>query len=273
MFMVAPQGAPMNVHAVPCLSDNYAWILEDDDASSPGGAIVVDPSEAAPVEAALAARGLTLRAIWATHHHPDHVGGIAELVAGRSGLEVVGSRHDVERRRVPCATRAVGEGDVLTCGGQRFHVWEIPAHTLGHVAYVGDDLVFTGDTLFGGGCGRLFEGTAAGMVAALARLRALPDATRVYCGHEYTRHNLRFARDVEPESAPIAARTAALGLAGATVPTRLGDEKATNPFLRWDAPAVRDAARRRVPDADAPADVLGAIRRWKDGWKDPLKAT
>lgn len=237
----------MDIHAVPCLSDNYAWLIEDDASHT---AVVVDPSEAAPVEAALAARGLTLVGIWATHHHHDHVGGIAELVRARPGLEVVASRYDVEHARVPHASRAVGDGDTVTHAGVTFAVWEIPAHTLGHVAFVGGGVVFSGDTLFGGGCGRLFEGTAAGMFAALRRIAALPDETRVFCGHEYTRHNLRWAREVEPDNAAVVLRLDAI--AGATVPTRLGDEKATNPFVR---------ARS--------ADELAGLRRRKDGWKEP----
>ena len=240
----------MLVSPVPCLSDNYAWLIEDDAAHT---AVVVDPSEATPVEAALAARKLTLVGIWATHHHHDHVGGIPALVAARPGLPVIASRHDHAHGRVPAATRGVGDGDTLTHAGATFAVWEIPAHTLGHVAFVGPGVVFTGDTLFGGGCGRLFEGTPAGMFEALRRIAALPDDTRVFCGHEYTRHNLKWAREIDPDNADVARRlAAALAHGGATVPTRLGDEKATNPFVR--APSV---------------GALADLRQRKDIWKEP----
>jgi hydroxyacylglutathione hydrolase len=248
----------MDIVGLPLLSDNYAWLL------IPAGGrdcAVVDPSEAAPVARAIAERGLTLRWILATHHHPDHTGGIRGL--WREGIEVAASSHD--RERVPCVTRAVADGETLQVLGEPVECLHVPGHTLGAVAYylTRAKAVFTGDTLFTAGCGRLFEGTPAQMHASLARLAALPGDVGVYCGHEYTEKNLRFALALEPEAAPIVERlreVERLRAEGApTVPASLEIERATNPFLRTAAPAMR----RLVGEGDG-VEVLAALRQRRD---------
>ncbi len=258
----------VRVIAVPCLKDNYAYLLV-----APGGdAVVVDASEAGPVRDALrSAAGVALRAraIWSTHHHHDHVGGNEEL-ASELGVEVVG--HASDRGRLPGLTHAVDTGDVVTAAGGALsaRVLHIPGHTLGAVAYFVDAgterFVFTGDTLFCAGCGRLFEVTPAQMHASLQSLLALPADTRVFCGHEYTESNLRFAAHLEPDNADIAAaqaRARELRAEGQpTMGTTLDEERRTNPFLRVRSPAIR-AALGIAPDADDAA-ALGAIRAAKD---------
>jgi hydroxyacylglutathione hydrolase len=253
----------MRVLRLRARTDNYVWLIVDDAARA---CVAVDPSEAAPVEAALAESGLALAGIWCTHHHHDHVGGNEALAARWPGIPVVAS--EVDRGRVPAQTQAVREGDEVRVGGLRARVVFIPGHTRGHVAYVmedgGETRLFCGDTLFGGGCGRLFEGTPAEMQRALARLRELPDDTFVHCGHEYTWHNLRWGVEVDPDNAALRARHARVAAdpAQLTVPTRLGEEKAANPFLRWDAPALRARA-----GSDDPVAVFAWLRAAKDAWR------
>jgi hydroxyacylglutathione hydrolase len=248
----------MRIVSVPCLKDNFAYLVIDRD----GRCAVVDPGEAAPVEAALAREHAELGAIWATHHHADHVGGIGELVAGRSGIEVVIGVKDAPR--TPHATRRVDDGDEVALGSLRARCIHNPGHTLGAITFVVDGCAFTGDTLFGAGCGRLFEGDAAMMHASLMQLAALPPQTRVYFGHEYTASNLRFAAAVEPDNAAIADR--ARGLATPSTPSTIADERATNPFLRAAEPAVIAAAKARGAAAD-PVSVFAAVRSWKDGFR------
>lgn len=233
----------MRVVVVPCLADNYAYLVIDDD----GLAAVVDPGEAPPIVAALARERVRLAAIWLTHHHHDHVGGVAALVAAQPELAVVAHAHD--RQRAPHVTCAVVDGDVVELGALRARVIHNPGHTLGAISYwidrPGDGCVFTGDTLFGAGCGRLFEGTPEMMYASLARLAALPADTRVYFGHEYTAANLRFAATVEPGNAAVGARASALR--APSTPSTIADEQATNPFVR--AASVAELAdRRRAKD-------------------------
>jgi hydroxyacylglutathione hydrolase len=247
----------MRVVSVPCLKDNFAYLVIDDD----GRCAVVDPGEAAPIEAALARENATLAAVWATHHHLDHVGGVAELVAAHPGLEVVSGKVDAER--MTHVTRAVDDGDEVTLGSLRARCIHNPGHTLGAVSYVVGDAVFTGDTLFGGGCGRVFEGTPAMMHASLMRLAALPPDTRVYFGHEYTAANLRFAAAVEPDNAHVASRAAAIG--SPSTPSTIAVERETNPFLRAEAPAVIEAAKGRGAEGD-PVSVFAAVREWKNSF-------
>jgi hydroxyacylglutathione hydrolase len=180
----------LTIHPLRALKDNYVYLVVD----GAGQAAAVDPGEAAPVLAAIGRLGVTLREIWCTHHHYDHVGGVEALCDAFGALAVLGSAYDLEHGRVPRQTRGLADGERFSFGGHEATAMAIPAHTLGHVAIAVDGNVFTGDTLFGAGCGRLFEGTPAQMHAALARLAALPDDTRVWCGHEYTLHNLKFAR-------------------------------------------------------------------------------
>jgi hydroxyacylglutathione hydrolase len=259
----------MNVIPVACLRDNYAYLVVCDATRQ---AAVVDPSEAEPVAAALRSAGVTLAAILCTHHHADHTGGVEELLAQfGSALPVYG--HARDRDRIAGLSRGVVQGDTLAVGALGARVLEIPAHTLGAVAYAFDaaGAVFTGDTLFCAGCGRLFEGTAAMMHRALNEtLAALPDATRVYPGHEYAESNLRFAVTVEPGNEATRARyeqTRAARAAGRfCVPSTLGEERATNPFMRVREPEVRAFARERGADERDPVAVLGAVRAAKDSF-------
>ncbi len=249
---------------VPCLSDNYAYLVH-----APGStaALVVDPSEAAPVLSAAERAGLSLVGVLATHHHFDHVGGNEDLARAVPGLLVVCSEHD--RARVPAATRAVRDEEQLGLAGLSIRVLNVPGHTLGAVAYVIGDAVFTGDTLFIAGCGRLFEGTPADMTRSLCEvLGRLPASTRVYCGHEYTLANAAFAATVEPENPAVQALVAAARSARArgepTVPSSIGAELLHNPFLRVGQPALR--ARFGLSD---PVELLARVRKDKDTFKAP----
>jgi len=223
----------MRVVAVPCLVDNYAYLVIDGDRAA-----VVDPGEAEPIERALERERVALDAIWLTHHHHDHVGGVAALVAARPGLDVVA--HVRDRERAPGVTRAVDDGDRV--GAAR--IIHNPGHTLGAISYwlERDAAVFTGDTLFAAGCGKLFEGTAEQMYASLARLAALPPDTRVYFGHEYTAKNLRFAASAEPDNPDVARRAAELR--EPSTPSTIALELATNVFVR--APDAATFARIRA---------------------------
>jgi hydroxyacylglutathione hydrolase len=255
----------MRIVTVPCLSDNYAYLLIDDD----DHAVVIDPSEAPPVQAAIEREGVELVGIWLTHHHWDHVGGIEALCEAHGQLEVLGSAYDLEHGRIPQQTRGLREGETLEFAGHEVSLLEIPGHTLGAIAYIVDGCVFSGDTLFIAGCGRVFEGDMPMMQKSMAKLRALPDDTRIYCGHEYTESNLKFAASIEPDNAAIAERARwAAELRGKGEPTMGGllrDELSTNPFMRWDADAVVDSARARGATDDA-GSIFGAIRTAKDNF-------
>lgn len=268
---IRPTCAPMlDLHALPALTDNYIWTLSGDD----GRALVVDPSEAAPVFAAMDA-GLKPVAILLTHHHPDHIDGAAPLLAQLD----IPCLAPVDAR-IACATVRVGDGGAFAIPELALHftTLEVHGHTRSHVAYhapaVGDErgVLFCGDTLFSLGCGRLFEGTPAQMLASLDKLAALPADTRVCCGHEYTVSNGAFARVVDPHNAQLHARIAqaqALRERGEpTLPATISGELACNPFLRVDTPAVRTAAERHEgkPLADR-VEVFATLRRWKDGFK------
>lgn len=243
-------------------SDNYIWTLRD-----AGHAAVVDPGDARPVLDFLEREKLELVAILNTHHHADHVGGNARLLERYPAAEVYGP-HDT---RIAEVTRRLREGERFTLPhfGVQFDVFEIPGHTRSHIAFYGGGMLFCGDTMFAAGCGKLFEGTPQQMHASLSKLAQLPDATRVYCGHEYTLSNIRFAKAAEPRNAALVEfETRAKALRERdepTLPTDIGQEKATNPFLRVNEPAVIEAASkyagRRLDD---PAGVLGAIREWKN---------
>jgi hydroxyacylglutathione hydrolase len=252
----------LDVTLVPCLSDNYAYVLRD---PGTGECAVVDPSESEPVLAALAALGARPTMVLNTHHHFDHVGGNEALVAAFPGLRVVA--HASDQGRVPGQTDAVNDGDRVALGGTALRVLHVPGHTLGAVTYASDDAAFTGDTLFLAGCGRLFEGDPAMMYASLARIAdSLDPATRVFCGHEYTANNLRFAVSVEPGNAALAGALADAERLRAsdrpTVPRRLGEERALNPFLRCDDPAVAAALGVRGD----PVAVFTALRERRNSW-------
>jgi hydroxyacylglutathione hydrolase len=252
---------------VRAFEDNYIWVLRGDSRTH---AALVDPGDAAPVLEALPRLGLLPAAILCTHHHNDHVGGIPELLRHYPGLPVYGPMHE----RIEGLTHPLRDTDEvqLSALGLNFRVLDIPGHTRGHIAYYGHGWLFCGDTLFSAGCGKLFEGTAAQMHNSLTRLSALPDSTEVYCGHEYTVANLRFALTVEPENAAARAyrnEAEALRAAGEpTLPTTLERERQINPFLRASTPTVRAAAEKQagetLPDSVA---VFAAIRRWKDSFR------
>jgi hydroxyacylglutathione hydrolase len=247
----------MHVVVVPCLKDNFAYLVIDG-----GKAAVVDPSEAAPVEAACAREGVTLAAVWLTHHHWDHSGGIADLAAAHPDLEVVASTTD--SAKVKGITRKVDHGDEVALGALRARIIENPGHTLGAITFLVSGCAFTGDTLFAAGCGRVFEGDPTMMHASLMKLAALPGDTKVYFGHEYTAANLRFAAAVEPDNAAIAARAASLPTP--STPSLLSQELATNPFLRAAEPAVIAAAKEHGAAGD-PVSVFAAIREWNNNFK------
>jgi hydroxyacylglutathione hydrolase len=229
----------LEIELVPCLSDNYAYLVRDPDENF---CAIIDPSEARPVQAALSARGWRLTHILNTHHHPDHTGGNARLKA-EYGAKVIGPEKD--RARIPAMDEGVGEGRPFALGSHSSRVLEIPAHTRAHIAFAfeADGAVFTGDTLFAMGCGRLFEGTPEMMWQSLSKLMTLDDSMRVYCGHEYTLNNGRFALTLEPGNADLRTRmheVEALRAVGApTIPTTIGLEKRTNPFLRPNSPEIR----------------------------------
>jgi hydroxyacylglutathione hydrolase len=252
---------PILIDPIPAFNDNYIWVLRDE-----RHAAVVDPGDARPVLDYLARERLQLVAILATHHHADHVGGIAELRHGRD-IPVYGPRNEP----IATLTHPLGGGDCASVPqlDLEFEVLDIPGHTRAHIAYYGSKMAFCGDTLFACGCGRVFEGTPAQLHASLAKLAALPDETRVYCGHEYTLANIRFARAVEPGNSALAGREASATALRAenrpTLPTTIGAEKETNPFLRCSQPEVaQSAGRYRGAAVMGPVEVFTAIREWKN---------
>lgn len=255
----------LNIFPIPAFRDNYIWTLHDGT-----HAVVVDPGDAVPVRAWLEQHRINLSAILCTHHHSDHTGGICEL-AQVYNAPVYGPQHE----DIPCISHALGEGDTVEIAqpGIRLKVLDIPGHTRGHIAYLNENLVFCGDTLFGCGCGRLFEGTAEQLHHSLQRLAHLPDATLVYCTHEYTEANIRFALICEPHNAQLRQReldARALRAAGnPTLPSTIGLEKSTNPFLRCVAAEIMRSVERHEGHA-LPANnetaVFAALRKWRNSF-------
>ena len=257
----------MKIYRLPARSDNYIFLLHSPEA---GTAAVVDPADAPPVLQKLDELGAELVAIFNTHHHNDHVGGNRQLLQRFPNAQVYGGAED--KGRIPGQQHFLNQGDRVTFAGRSAEVFFVPGHTYGHIAYyfppakageTGE--LFCGDTLFAGGCGRLFEGTPAQMQPSLSKLRALPDNTRIWCAHEYTLSNLKFAISVDRENDELRSRldqvTAARAQNQPTVPAHLGTEKATNPFLRWDSPALQ-----QVAGSQDPVKVFAHIRGLKDNF-------
>jgi hydroxyacylglutathione hydrolase len=256
----------MKLVALPAFTDNYIWMLHDGHE-----ALVVDPGDAAPVVDALDRLGLALTGILVTHHHGDHVGGLAALQP-----RLQGTVHGPARERMPVSVVAHKADDTVQWRGLTFRVLDVPGHTSGHIAYFaeaapGGPLLFCGDTLFSGGCGRLFEGTPAQMHDSLSKLAALPGDTRVCCAHEYTLSNLRFALAAEPGNARLAehaGRCQALRAEGRpTLPSTIALEREINPFMRCAEPALAGTARAHGAASDDPVEVFAALREWKNNYR------
>lgn len=260
--LAAPRVVP-----VPQWQDNYAYLVINEERAS---ALVVDPADAGPILAEAERRGVRVDAVLNTHHHPDHCNANLDL-KNQVGAVVHGSATDAER--LPGLDVPLEPGTTVTVDGLSIDVLAVPGHTTGHVGYlIGDDL-FTGDTLFIAGCGRLFEGTAAQMYRSLHQVFGhLPDATRIWCGHEYTQKNLEFALTLEPSNAALAARIERArdqrAAGEPTVPSTIGDEKSFNPFLRVDAPELIESVVKKKPDTNGsdPVSVLAAVRALKDAY-------
>jgi len=257
------------LHAVPAFRDNYIWLLcGASSKEAPQPAAIVDPGDALPVLRTADKLGLAPVAILITHHHGDHIGGIGELCA-RFRVPVYGPAQEA----IPGITHPLREGDRVELPGlPPLEVLEVPGHTAGHIAYVGEKLLFCGDTLFAGGCGRLFEGTAAQLNSSLQKLALLSDDTWFYCAHEYTLSNLNFAQIVEPDNPVLQHRIQQTRLLRQedkpTIPSQIGLEKLTNPFLRCHLPSIAAAAARHSGHSLAPGvETFAALRSWKDNWR------
>jgi hydroxyacylglutathione hydrolase len=255
----------MRVLTIPCFSDNFAYLVL---CTETGEAAVVDPSDASPVIAEIERQGVSLASIFNTHHHLDHVAGVEELVRKFPGVRVFGHRSD--RGRIPCQNEFLEEGDRITLGKIQGRVTHNPGHTSGAVSYFLEDAVFTGDTLFAAGCGRLFEGSPEQMYGSLHRkIGSAAPSTRVFFGHEYTAQNLAFALTVEPGNGALKDRARSVGdamKAGQnTTPTSLEVERETNPFLRCESPELREKVRQEDPGNDlTPVSVFRVLRAMKD---------
>ncbi|MEG4105628.1 hydroxyacylglutathione hydrolase [Microcoleus sp. S13_C5] len=255
----------MQVYRLPVLSDNYIFLLHDPDRHT---AAVVDPAQAEPVLQQLISLGAELTAIFNTHHHSDHVGGNQQLIDRFPQIKVYGGAED--RGRIPGQQVFLQAGDHVEFAGRSAEIFFVPGHTKAHIAYyfppsnpgeIGE--LFCGDTLFAGGCGRLFEGTPTQMLASLGQLRNLPDSTRVWCAHEYTLNNLQFALSVDGDNPDLQQRFAEVKEARSrsqpTIPSSIGLEKSTNPFLRWDFPNIQSVAKTRDP-----VQTFARLRGMKD---------
>lgn len=251
----------IQIEAIKAFTDNYIWAVHDG-----RHCVIIDPGQADGVLAFLQRRDLRLCGLLLTHHHHDHIGGVAALRAQHPAPAWAPADP-----RMPADVEMVSEGDLVHVDGLGldFRVIEIPGHTTSHIGFYSHGLLFCGDTLFSAGCGRLFEGTPAQMQDSMDKIGELPDSTRVYCAHEYTQANCEFARQVEPQNSELAQRCKQVAELRAqdqiTLPSTIGEEKTFNPFMRTREPAVIEAAENREPGrANSPADVFGVIRRWKD---------
>ncbi len=256
----------MKITIVEQLMDNYAYLITDGES---GKAAIIDPAEADKVMKAVEREGLELVAILNTHHHWDHTGGNEDLVAAQPNLRVIGFAPDAER--IPKITEPVDEGDTVEIEGLQGVVMSVPCHTTGHVAYRFGDALFSGDTLFAAGCGKFFEGTAADMHKALIKvIGGLPGDTKIYCGHEYTLSNLKFAKHIDPNNPAVDEMIAIAEQCAKeqrpTIPTTIDQERTYNPFMRPDAEGIKAAVARGMPglDVDDPVLVLGTLRKMKD---------
>ncbi len=252
----------MTVFPIPAFTDNYIWCIHDGH-----NAAVVDPGDAKPVQTYLAQQQLSLSAILITHHHADHIGGVRELLQNNQGLPVIGP----DSQRIPQVNKAVAEGDEIQVPGLdvAFKVMAVPAHTLDHIAYLGEIGLFCGDTMFSAGCGRLFEGTPAQMRENFQRFKQLPGDTKVYCTHEYTIANLDFALAIAPDDGALQASMAEAKQKRAqnqpTLPTTIERETCINPYMRDQDPTIIAGVQQHWQEIyDSPLEVFTAIRRWKD---------
>ena len=256
----------MKLLALPAFSDNYLWLLHDT-----RQAIVVDPGQAAPILECLQVHRLALQTILVTHHHPDHVGGVAQLREA-TGACVVGPANE----RIPEPFEPLRQDDIVNALGLRFSVIDVPGHTAGHIAYYAKcpdaaPLLFCGDTLFSGGCGRLFEGTPAQMLDSLDRLAVLPGDTRVCCAHEYTLGNLKFALEVDPDNAQLVAYTTTCRTrreqGQPTLPSTIDTERQINPFLRSNHPSIQTSVRRFDAQGAQQQGIFATLRQWKNQYR------
>ncbi|TMX31926.1 hydroxyacylglutathione hydrolase [Vibrio sp. Hep-1b-8] len=249
----------LNIKSIPAFNDNYIWVIENSDRRC----AVVDPGDATPVLTYLKEHELNLEAILITHHHNDHIGGVAELVRQFPNVDVVGPANEP----VPTLTHAVDAGDQIELFDEIFFVLGLEGHTSGHIGYVGDGKLFCGDVLFSAGCGRVFEGTMEQMHNSLNKLAALPEETEVYCAHEYTTSNLAFALAVEPDNSQLQQYRDEVNRLRAqnkpTLPTTIRREKWINPFLRTDQPSVIRSVSNRTSQTD-PLAIFTALREWKN---------